>query len=191
MLDIDIIKNLKVGDIILVHGESTLGVLIKDFQSIKNHLQGKWTHSMTVCEKTNNKVYVSEAIDDRTLGGICKTDFQTYLDEGNELIRLRYKSADTSLKADLYKQLADYYCGRTNYNFVGLLQQAYRFTRLIFNKDFVFHVVNTVKRFMCGSWGCFNIYYIYNDEFFKYFTSMGPIDEICSDKFDIQIIDRS
>lgn len=190
-LDIDICRDLRVGDIICDVGTSDLSDIIDDFQSIKSSLYGKYTHSMTVCEIEDNcKVWVSEAIDENIVGSICITDFQTYLNSGNKLIRLRYKAADTSLKADIYKQLAYYYDGRATYNFWGLFQQAYRFTRMIFNKNFILHIKNTINRFMCGSWSAYNLWYIYLDKFFQNFTAIAPVDNITSGLFDLQIINR-
>jgi len=184
MLDLDIILKLKVGDIILVHGVSTIADIIEDFQKIKDRLKGKWTHSMTVCEINGVKVLVSEA--DKL--GICKTDFQKYLDADRELVLLKYKRADTSMYAGQYKDLADYYAGRTRYNFAGLIQQAWRFAKLLFNKKAKIHPCNTDKRFMCGSWSIFNMFCIFKQDKFKNYTAMAPIDIICDEDFEVEIL---
>lgn len=190
MLDIDIILSLKVGDIILDAGKTDLSTIIKDFQIIKDKAKGIFTHAMTVEEIIENKVCVSEAIDENVVGSPCITDFQTYLDSGNSLLLLRYKNEDVS-KASIYHQLAIYYDGRSHYDFWGLFQQIWKFTKLYLNKNFIFHCKNTTKRFMCGSLAAFYKYYIYNDSFFANWTALAPVDLACSDLFELKIINRS
>ena len=179
---------LRVGDVLLEHGESTLAGVIEDFESIRSRLYGKWTHSMTVCEILGDgTVIVSEAL--KT--GICKTDLNTYIEAGRELLLLRYRDADTSLRAAEYKRLADWHAGRSKYNVWGLLQQAYKLFRLLLTGRYYLNVKNTVKRFMCGSWSCFNTWAIFKDKRFEKYTSMNPVDEATSGAFDISVYKKA
>lgn len=179
-------QDLRIGDIILVHGLSTLADIIENFQKLENKLYGKWTHAMIVCSKYSNKVKVSESLE----LGIAKTNLQEYLDSGKELLVLRYKEANTNDEAEQFLELADYYSGRTRYNKVGLLQQAWKFFKRMFNKNAEIHPRNTDHRFMCGSWAAFNLYEIYNDWFFEKYTEFSPVELAISMKFELSILEK-
>jgi len=187
VLDIDICRELRVGDTIAVHGTSYLADAIELAQSIESKELCKWTHTMTVCEKYMNKIYVSEAIEK----GIVKTDFQTYLDSGKQLMRLRYKGANTEDYAVEFKELADYYSGRSRYDIIGLPLQGVKLLIKLLDKKANINIKNKKKRFKCVSWSAFNYYEILDDLSFEEYTNFTVVEFIESGSFDLEVIKRN
>lgn len=162
-------EEIKTGDILLVHGTSDLADIIEDFQSIEDKEFGKWTHAGLFL-RINGELYVCEA--DKL--GICLTPFRAYTDAGKELMIGRYIIHYTE---DYSKQLIDFclpYCGHAKYNKWGLVQQAWKYIKKIFDKYAKIYVKPNNTKFMCGEW----VAYVYNWLFgeFSNWQTYAPLD---------------
>lgn len=175
---------MKTGDVLFVHGVSTLADAIEIGQDWENSDLGKWTHA-GIFLIINNKEYVCEA--DKY--GICLTPFSNYTDAKKELLIGTYKDQDTRLFEEEIISFCLPYCGHTTYFRWGIVQQAWRFLKIKANKILGKKILpdisptNKDHKFMCADFVSFVYYNIFGIDKFKNHTKIAPVDILESDLF--------
>jgi hypothetical protein len=169
------IRDIKIGDTILVDGTARISDIIEDVQGIRQKKGSNYTHAMIVIEIDNKgNIWVSEAIEN----GICRTNLHEYLSKNVSLLVCNPLFHDFTDDSELLIKLSTKYINHSKYWYKGLINQLLRF--LLGNKNYI----NPKSgEFICSMW-CWYCYFMLSDDMrFANYSSISPLDIYNSEYF--------